>query len=865
MKTVFVIQNKVINKEEPTLLQLAQYERKCFMNSKIIVAFFSLLAIVCSSCTSVKHDTEKTITLVKNNQAKATIIIAKKATKSARFAAFELQNHIELITGVKLPIVKENVNVKNLRILVGESIATRKLGLDEKELKGQQYLIKFFPKTIILMGKDKKDFGNFEYDYMKGTGTRNWPDIYDAKGSMDAVYDFLQQYCAVKWINRSDYGTILPKKATLKVAVKDHKREPFLKYRGMSNSYFYQKNGGLWNDHTKGAKAYNEQAYAQIYKKFGSSHKGKDAIKACKRLQQYRMKAGGEKVYCNHSLAGFYQTFYDKKHKDFKEFKIDYFAKGYEGLPPQLCYSNPATIKQVVKDVRDYFDNGGHRKLMPGVGTIGYTWGENTYALEPMDNKAFCKCENCSKDYDFSRQKDSAEHSDYWFQFVNKVAKEIKKTHPNKQIATLAYMSHEGLPEFKLENNVVVFFCLSANRLPYLSLLDKQIRRLKEWRKKSNNDIYLWLYHTFPLERAYHGKFHAFPGNFAHTLKKQFDLFKQLNIKGIFHCGFNGFVENYITFALMDNPDLSIDKLLDDYFSSYGKAGVEIRKFYEFIEERYSNKKYYPKGVGHQNARIAWKYLGNEKTMKQLQKYMDKAYELTETKQQRTLVELWDKAIWQYMKQGRKHYLERTSALIPEFSAPKVNKAHGKAKKINWKKIADLGGKWYNVNSGKLTTYKMSGKICHDGEYLYMKLSNYGNPKDLRISPTIASFDDWEIYAGTKRAQPFRQYLIGPTAMTAGLSYGEVNWRQGVIAKDYTTKAFGLIASSDTSSKDKWITYLAFPLEQMASKPLKSGDNAYLNIIRVRKGIKTRFLVETLVPYTTVKEADRFAKIYLEK
>ena len=66
---------------------------------------------------------------------------------------------------------------------------------------------------------------------------------------------------------------------------------------------------------------------------------------------------------------GRYERFLAKEHKNFESHHPEFFAQGYEGdEPPQLCYGNPATIEQVVADARDYFDHGGYRKPMRGIG-----------------------------------------------------------------------------------------------------------------------------------------------------------------------------------------------------------------------------------------------------------------------------------------------------------------------------------------------------------------------------------------------------------------------------------------------------------------------------------------------------------------
>jgi len=657
------------------------------------IAFFVLgcFLMVLSSCAP---GPGQTFTLTEDGQPVSTIVIAEDADKSARFASLELQSHIKKITGAELPIVKDNESVKGPVILVGESFFTREVGLRNSDFKSQEYLIRFVsPDVLILMGKDENDKGEIIYDYISDLSgaLRTWPLSYDYEtGTMYAVYDFLRDYCGVMWLNPTDYGTVLPEEKTLRVTGGEVRREPFMDYRGAAADHraeSYNHAGGHWRAGSKGANDFNALAYGKNSGVFKNEHQNSLARRAQNRLFLLRMKNGGENSHCNHSLYNYYDRFLEvtwtealkkvdtpeekekimeRKKNLFEGDRPELFAKGYEGQPPQLCYSSQATVEQVIKDARNYFDQGGYTKTMRGVGSPGFQWGKRFFAIEPMDNASFCKCEKCSVQYEPERKDERSQHSTYWFRFINKVARELKKSHPDKKISTLAYGSREGLPTgIKLEDNVVVHFCLSGNRMPYSPALNLQIERLREWERKEDVPMYLWLYNTFPVEIANNGKFYCFPGFFAHEVKKQFDLFKELNIRGIFHCGFNGEVENYINFRLMDNPDIDIESLLEEYFSQYGEAGKPLREMYELIEKRYCNHANYPKGPngepfnGHQNVKVAWEYLGDEETMGLLQKYMDEAERAAVTESEKVRVKLWEYAVWSYMKTGREKYVER--------------------------------------------------------------------------------------------------------------------------------------------------------------------------------------------------------------
>ena len=92
--------------------------------------------------------------LAREGQPAATIVIAAEATPSARFAAAELQAHVKRITGAMLPIATDAATVTGPRILVGESDPARALRLRGRLLKPQEYVIRYLPDTLVLLGRD---------------------------------------------------------------------------------------------------------------------------------------------------------------------------------------------------------------------------------------------------------------------------------------------------------------------------------------------------------------------------------------------------------------------------------------------------------------------------------------------------------------------------------------------------------------------------------------------------------------------------------------------------------------------------------------------------------------------------------------
>ena len=110
-------------------------------------------------------------TLAVDGQPRATIVTAKNPTPSARLASYELRYHIARISGAVLPIVSDGEKVVGPCLYVGESAATLDLGLHVADLKPQEYLIRFVPPGIVLLGRDWRDTPENRAEAGRGT---NW-------------------------------------------------------------------------------------------------------------------------------------------------------------------------------------------------------------------------------------------------------------------------------------------------------------------------------------------------------------------------------------------------------------------------------------------------------------------------------------------------------------------------------------------------------------------------------------------------------------------------------------------------------------------------------------------------------------------
>lgn len=814
------------------------------------------------------------LTLAHEGKPTATLVLATNATRAAQFAAYELQYHIQKITGAVLPIVKDGTPVAGARILVGESPATQALGINAGDFKPQEYLIQFAPQAIVLMGRDQADFTAVKYDLGDPGCLSTWPGFWDERSTTYAVYDFLTKFCGVRWFNPTDTGTVIPHKPTLAVSGRNLRRQPAFEYRdilgsGHDSVGFYDPYVQLWTDpQSAGYKAWEQAAYADLHAQGADAN----ALTGAKSMRQLlfllRMKNGGTICRCSHSFYGYTHRFWKKSDtpdlaKLFEGKHPEFFAQGYEGDPPQLCYSGTGTIRQVAKDAVEYL------KGQKTGGELGIEWNPqrpNPFPMEPMDNGFFCKCPECQrlialgKDYGPSNVFSVATYSDYFFNFVNEVAKETRKTLPDAQLVTLAYMTHAWpAKSVDLDPSVALQFCFSANRLPYSrEEYDNEISALNAWAARKN-PLYVWLYDCFPVYPAENGKFHCFPAFTAHTKSDQFKRFHRLGVRGMFYCWmFGPETDAYVNLRLMDDPTLDIDDLLTDYFSQlYGPAGKPLQQLYLEIEKVYTDPANYRslKKPLHQSAEIAWTLLGTTKRMAAFGKLMDKAKRMAVTAQEKRNVELFDLGVWKYMTEGQAKYWERANAPTPSLTVPAVTNALGDPTKVPWEQAAALTGGWFVYGGKQPAERRLTGRMAHDGQFLYVELVDPCDTTKLMVSPMVYPCDDWEIFAATQLGKSYRQIVVGPDSRTAFLQD-----RANVSPE----AAQSLRAVSDKTSPDRWVTRLAIPLKELVPGGAQAGDKIYLNVLRASSPA-LKGSIDTWVSYTTVHEVDRLAAVVLAK
>ncbi|MFN0075215.1 MAG: DUF4838 domain-containing protein [Prosthecobacter sp.] len=519
--------------------------------------------------------------LVENGQPRAEIIISDKPQRTTRLAAQELQDQIAKISGARLPIVTQ-ASGKAVKIFVGASAQSP---VKAEGLKDGAYRIATGADWLALIGDDTEftpiePWAKNNAEIVNGKAQGEWNQItgatwglpnlliyksrftlpsdiglptaqaaekaaplqmwdQDERGSFNAVCGFLMKL-GVRWYLPGELGEVLPILKTIPLPKLDETVRPDFEQRRFSyHGGVHGRNNSMWFMRIGVRDPYGIQ------------------------------DAHGLDTMTNHA-----EVF--AAHPEW--FAMYGGKRRFEpGANNQLCYSNEELFQESVRYVRAQFD---HFKM------------SMVSVMPPDGYTAICQCEKC-------QGKDSPERdqgglaSDYVWGFVNRVAKEVSKTHRHGKVLNCAYGIY-SLPPLKidkLEPNVVV--SIVGARVPRNNKPEQQavFRQLREsWVAKTHNPIINFENYPF-IDRGWY-----LPAFTPHAMGESTNA-----TKGISHgedisltvpqepstagIGFNHFQVYFTARMYWGGKDADVDAMFREYCRLfYGPAEQEIRAFFEYCE-----------------------------------------------------------------------------------------------------------------------------------------------------------------------------------------------------------------------------------------------------------------------------------------
>ncbi len=525
--------------------------------------------------------------LVENGLPRAEIIISDKPTRMARLAAQELQDQIVKISGARLPIVTQATG-KAVKIFVGASAQSP---ITADGLQHGAYRIATGADWMVLIGDDI-DFtpiapfaqnngdikraqaewetltdshwgmpstglyknrlklpGNIGKPEGAVTAKNETLDVWglDERGSFNAVCGFLHKLGA-RWYLPGELGEVLPSMKTIVLPKLDETMRPDFALRQFNIRFS-----------TVGADT------AKWAMRLGTRNDDKLQV-----AHGMATMTGNDATFAAH--PDWFALYGGKRH----------YTPG--SSKNQLCYSNDELFRETVRYARAQLD----------------TYKFESVSIMPPDGyTSICQCEKC-KGKDSPERNDRGLLSDYVWDFVNRVAKEIAKTHPHAKVLNCAYGVYT-LPPLKIEKlepNVVVSIVGGRRPVSKASVktegeaAPEALRTV--WMKKTGNPIINFENYPFTDRGWYLPSFapHAIGDtvNATKGMSQGEDIW--LTVRNDFDkvgIGFNHFLVYFTARSYWGGKDADVDAMFREYCHLfYGPAEQEMLAFFTYCESNWT-------------------------------------------------------------------------------------------------------------------------------------------------------------------------------------------------------------------------------------------------------------------------------------
>jgi len=532
------------------------------------------------------------------------VIAAEKRPRMATLAALELQRHIETMSGARLPIVTSPDASLPVKIYVGSSPATEKLGVTEKDLKYGAFRMVSGPDWLVLLGNDfdfvppaylarkrtdkepalawkkavagKTDMewgfpfqsgvesqwippkfeAMLDANYGKGSAmlwltggnTTHGFEYQDENGSLNAVCEFLRGL-GVRWFMPGKLGEVVPEQKSIALTAVNKTAVPDTHGRSW-----------LWNNYSK--FSFDDVLWARRiginspYQKLGFAggahglthvHSGEAMKKA---HPEYYALLGGKR---------------DIEHRG-------------HGTP---CFSSEGLMQETVNYCRFMFDVYG----MPAVD------------LWPGDGLSHCGCKECQ----------GKSTPDLVWGFTDRVGRELYKTHPDRLITSGAYTTYNDTSDKvgKFTPNVAIK--VSNSGRPKMNDPEHwadYTSRMDRWKAKvAPGNLFRFennLYHLWGKEGDVRGAAISYPVLHPRAMAKDLQYLNAVSLVGTgevsqYRAKWQVMGLEHITLYVQSrffwDADQNVDEVLNDYCTLfYGPAAKAMKEAIDFAESNLAYK-----------------------------------------------------------------------------------------------------------------------------------------------------------------------------------------------------------------------------------------------------------------------------------
>ena len=491
----------------------------------------------------------------KESNTFSTIVIPNPPSEITKYAANELQYHIQKATGVKLAISLEKDSSEKVEnnIYVGPTKTAKRTGINVSELKNNEGIIKVTTNGLYLLGKD-------------GNGKPPFDDTTSA-GTLFAVYEWIESQLNVKWLWPGDLGTVTPKLNNVDAGT--------IGVKNVIPGFIHTKlrYGSLEGRNWRGVisrKAYERNKYDTAV-----------WLRRHRFTRQISFEYG-------HAFIHYWKMF-GKIHPEWfaltTEGKRGPIDQAYKLV--QMCVSNPEFHKQIVSD---WLKNRTQHK--PWINCAE----NDKRAIDPS-----CNCEKC-RSWD-SGEKLSIDDgiwnidtnnknkvkktlnislSDRYAKFYLAVQKEARKYDPDATIVAYAYAGYVQPPtKTKLNKNIIVWI-VPPYFFPLSDSAKNDFRKLWDgWRRTGARLV---------LRPNYYLAGYCMPYIFANEFGNEFRYAAK---NGMIGTDFDSLTAMwgvqgpnlYMLARLSEKPQMLPKEVLEEFYSGFGAAAKHVKDYFKYWEE----------------------------------------------------------------------------------------------------------------------------------------------------------------------------------------------------------------------------------------------------------------------------------------
>ena len=483
----------------------------------------------------------KNLQISNNGKAAMNIVVADNAGKEVLFAATELKDYVQKISGAELKIIKEK-KATGKNIYVGKSKAVDALKVSAAGLEKEGFIIRTVNGNLILLGHDEA-------------------------GTLFAVYTFLEDQLGVRWLWPGKLGEVVPVNKSITVAAINKTEEPHYKWR----SRMSMNENDVWRN-----KITSDTMVQEV------------------ELWEKRNKWGGMKIYGGHSLSEIFPPEkYAKSHPEYYA-----LANGVRDAPgpnydykhgSQVCTTNPDVIRIACEWANKFFDDH------PDYDAVNMSMNDG-------GGLGYCQCASCTAlddgrkieaplDSDESISRDPSKNvviTDRIFTYINQIAEAVQKKHPGKYIMCFAYSQYKRPPKNIVLNPMVIpqYTQWSAYSHANAAIKAQHERIAKAWGAAANR---MAIYEYY-INGSWPSLHRVTPGLFAENIKELYkDGVNLYYTQAGTEFAVNG-ISYYVAGKLLWNTSQDENKIMDDYYKKgFGKAAKYIRNFNTRMEEAWKS------------------------------------------------------------------------------------------------------------------------------------------------------------------------------------------------------------------------------------------------------------------------------------